>query len=119
MSDAKVLEALIGAVERIGQRQAAYEVVVHRILGMLEVHNEKLDGILEAATVEPGPSPMAEVLAEILASMREQTALLAGLPAALGETIRDELQKELEAEGYETEPAVPGAFHNTDEDEAP
>jgi len=126
VSDVKVLGDLAAAVfrveqsqARIEQRQAAYEVVAHRIIGMLEVHNEKLDAILEAATVEPAPSPLAEALAQILASMREQTALLTGLPAALGETIRDELQKELEAEGYETEPAVPGAFHDTDEDEVP
>ena len=53
---------LAAALARIEQRQAAYEVVAHRLIGMLEVHNEKLDAILEAATVEPGPSPTTEVL---------------------------------------------------------
>src|SRR5438270_6984285 len=52
---------------------------------MLEIHNEKLDAILEAATVEPGPSPTAEILKQILATMQEQTALLQGLPDAIGE----------------------------------
>jgi hypothetical protein len=53
---------LAAALARIEQRQAAYEVVAHRLIGMLEIHNEKLDAILEAATVEPGPSPTTEVL---------------------------------------------------------
>lgn len=53
MADQEVFAALA----RIEQRQAAYEQVAHSILGMMEVHNEKLDAILEAATVEPGPSP--------------------------------------------------------------
>ena len=79
---------------RIEQRQAAYEVVAHRILGMLEVHNEKLDAILQAATVEPGPSPVAEILVQILDTMRRQTELLEGLPDAISETIRDEMQRE-------------------------
>src|SRR5206468_6529950 len=57
---------LAQALARIEQRQAAYEVVAHRLIGMLEVHNEKLDAILEATTVEPGPSPTTEVLKQIL-----------------------------------------------------
>lgn len=113
MSDANIVEILT----RIEQRQAAYEVVAHRLIGMLEVHNEKLDAILQAATQEVGPSPTVEVLKQILASLQAQEAILAGLPAALGETIRDELQKELEAEGYETEPAQPGSFDPPDQDE--
>ena len=45
------------------------------------------------------------MMAAILASLREQERLLGALPAALAVTIRDELQRELEGEGYETEPA--------------
>jgi hypothetical protein len=94
--DREIAEALA----RIEQRQAAYEIVAHRLIGMLEVHNEKLDAILEAATVEPGPSPIAEVLKQILATMQEQTALLQGLPDAIGEIVREELEAEWEpAEG--------------------
>ena len=59
MADQEILTALA----RIEQRQSVYEQVVHRILGCLEIHSEKLDAILEAATVEPGPSPVAEALA--------------------------------------------------------
>jgi hypothetical protein len=88
------------ALARIEQRQAAYEVVAHRLIGMLEVHNEKLDAILEAATIEPGPSPTTEILTQILAIMQEQTALLQGLPDAIGDIIREELEAEWEpAEG--------------------
>ena len=64
-----------------------------------------LEQVLEAATVEPGPSPLAETMAAILASLQEQERLLTKLPSALAVTIRDELQRELEGEGYETEPA--------------
>ena len=86
---------------RIEQRQAAYEIVAHRLIGILDVHNEKLDAILEAATVEPGPSPTTEVLKQILATMQEQTALLQGLPDAIGEIIRDELEADAEWESAE------------------
>lgn len=110
MADQEVLATLA----RIEQRQAMYEQVAHRMIGMMEVHNEKLDAILEAATTEPGPSPVAEALAAILTATQEQTKLLSGLPQALAETIRDEMQRELEAEGYETEPAEPGAFDDQD-----
>jgi len=112
-STASILEALA----RIEERQAAYEVVAHRLVDMLEVHNEKLDAILEAATVEPGPSPVAEALQTLLAATEEQTKLLASLPEVLAVSIREELQRELEAEGYETEPAVPGAFDRPDDED--
>jgi hypothetical protein len=103
---------LATVLARIEQRQAAYEVVAHRLIGMLDVHNEKLDAILEAATLEPGPSPTTEILQQILATMRQQTALLEALPAAISETIRDEMQRELE--DLEMEPAE-GAFDSADE----
>ena len=107
---------LAQALARIEQRQSAYEVVAHRLLGILEVHNEKLDAILEAATVEPGPSPTTEVLQQILATMRQQTALLERLPATISDTIRDEMQREFEEElELEMEPAE-GAFDRRDED---
>lgn len=106
--------AILEALARIEERQAAYEVVAHRIVGMLEVHNEKLDAILEAATTEPGPSPVAEALKELVAAVEDQTQLLTSLPDVLAVAIREELQRELEAEGYETEPAVLGAFDRPD-----
>lgn len=113
MADQEVLAVLA----RIEQRQAAYEQVAHSILDMMAVHNEKLDAILEAAMGEPGPSPVAEALAGILAATQEQTKLLSGLPDALAVTIREEMQRELEAEGYEMEPAVPGSFGDPDDDD--
>ena len=96
---------LAAALARIEQRQAAYEVVAHRLIGMLEIHNEKLDAILEAATVEPGPSPTTEVLTQILAAMQLQTELLQGLPDAIGEIIREELDPDWEPaeEAFERE----------------
>ena len=109
-------ESLMEALTRIEQRQAAYEIVAHRLIGMLEIHNEKLDAILQAATVEPGPSPTTEILNQILATMQRQTELLEGLPEAISETIRDEMQREFEEEfEVEMEPAE-GAFDRRDED---
>ena len=98
MSDGQKLKDVAEAVLRIEERQAAYEQVAHRILGMLQVHNEKLDAILEAAVGEPGPSPVQALLGEILESMRAQEHLLRELPTSLAETLREEMDHELESE---------------------
>jgi hypothetical protein len=82
---------LAAAMARIEARQAAYEAVARRVLDTLEVHTEKLDAIIEAATREPGPSPVAEILTAILSSLREQEGLLLDLPQALTEAMRGEL----------------------------
>jgi hypothetical protein len=98
---------LAAAVARVEARQAAYEVVARRVLDTLEVHTEKLDAILEAATREPGPSPVAEALAAILSSLREQESLLLDLPQALTEAMRGERRpgaEEGDAEEPEMEP---------------
>jgi hypothetical protein len=99
MIDTDHTDALLAAVARIEQRQTAYEQVAHRMLDILEVHGEKLDTILAAANREPGPSPVLGVLAEILESLREQEGLLAELPGALAETIRDEWLHEPDVDG--------------------
>jgi hypothetical protein len=99
---------LAAAVARIEARQAAYETVARRVLDTLEVHTEKLDAILEAATREPGPSPVAEALAAILSSLREQESLLLDLPRALTEAMRGERRpgaEEGDAEESEINPA--------------
>jgi hypothetical protein len=113
MSEAKALAEMLAAVRRIEERQAAFDQALRRVMGALEIHNEKLDAILAAATREPGPSPVATMLGEILTTMQDQARLLEELPGALAETIRDELARE--AEGVEMEPAEPGAFDRTDE----
>ena len=50
MSETGHLDALSVAVARIEQRQIAFEHVANRMIDILEVHNEKLDAILEAAS---------------------------------------------------------------------
>ena len=117
MSDSHTLGELTAAVARIEQRQLAYEEVALRQLDTLAVLNEKLDAVLDAATREGGPSPVQELLTQILASLTEQAELLAGLPDALAETIRDELQRELAAEEPEMEEAGPESF--ADEEPGP
>jgi hypothetical protein len=122
VSDTDHTGVLLAAIARIEQRQTAYERVAHRMLDILEVHREKLDAILAAANREPGPSPVLGVLAEILESLREQESLLAELPGALAETIRDEWLHEPDVDGEPDaddpamEPAGSGAFDDrTDE----
>ena len=46
MSKSDDVAALAEALARIEKRQAVYETVAHRMIGMMEVHNEKLDAIL-------------------------------------------------------------------------
>jgi hypothetical protein len=106
---------VLAAVTRVEARQAIVEQVLHRIMDALEIHNEKLDAILEAATREPGPSPVAAMLGEIVTTMQEQTRLLGELPDALSETIRDELAREIEDEDVEMEPAEPWDVGEADE----
>lgn len=99
-------------LQRIEQRQAAYEVVAHRTLGMHEVHNEKLAAILAALVKEPAPSPVATALTDMLASMREQVALLSGLPNAL-EIMMDRKIADVLDDAM-MEPARPGMFDGPD-----
>jgi hypothetical protein len=111
-SDTEFLGEMKAAMARIELRQTVHEEVALRVVDMLAIHNEKLDAILAAATREPGPSPVLGVLAEILESLREQESLLAELPGTLAVTIRGELQRELDAEDPEMEPAGPDFFDN-------
>ena len=118
MSDLGNGADVMATMQRLEARQEVVEQVLRRIMGALEIHNEKLDAILEAATREPGPSPVAAMLGEILTTMQDQARLLGELPGALAETIRDELAREIEAEGVEMEPAEPGSFDQADETSA-
>lgn len=52
------------------------------VMDRLDVQSEKLDAVLDAMTTEPGPSPVAEALQQILAELREQSILLRGLAGA-------------------------------------
>jgi len=92
------------ALARIEVRQQAYEVVASRILDTLQIHTEKLDAILEAATQSPGPSPVGETLGQILTALREQGALLEALPSSIAESLREM------DEDAEMGPAQPDGF---------
>ena len=98
---------LAATLARIEQRQTAYERVAHEIVSAMSVHTEMLTAILQAATIDPGPSPVAEALQQISLGLREQTALLVELPTALAGVIREEMAVDFDAD--ETEP-VEGAF---------
>ena len=89
---------LLASAGRIERAQEGFVVVADNILTALEVHTEKLDAILEAATKDPGPSPTAELLKEIVVALTAQSALLAALPDAFAKTVRVELEREIEEE---------------------
>ena len=102
---APTLEAIAAAQDRIEQRQAAYEIVAHRILGCLEVHNEKLDVLLAAAEPPSGPSPVQEVLTDILAAMQQQAAALEALPNGIVQALREDDAADLTDEDMDIEGA--------------
>ncbi len=102
---APTLEAIAAAQDRIEQRQAAYEVVAHRILGCLEIHNEKLDALLAATEAPPGPSPVQELLAGILAAMQQQAAALEALPDGIVQALREDAAADLTDEDMDIEGA--------------
>ena len=110
-SDDKTAE-LLAAVGRIERTQERFVAAADNILSALEVHNEKLDAILLAATKEPGPSPTAALLKQIVESLTDQSALLELLPGAFAAKLREELdrdiEEEIDAEGEDAwEPADP------------
>ena len=110
--DDDMATALLAIAGRLERAQERFATVAGDNLTTLEAHTEKLDAILEAATKEPGPSPTAKLLQEIVTALTAQSALLAALPDAFARTVRDELEREIvediEAEGDEAwEPAEP------------
>jgi hypothetical protein len=109
MSDSKLNE-LTAAVKRIEAFHGAVDHTLRAIMTALEVHNEKLDAVLLAATREPGPSPVAQALGQIVTALNTQTELLTALPEALAETIRDELERDAALDDLDREPAEPGSF---------
>lgn len=98
---------LAATLARIEQRQTAYERVAHEIVSAMSVQSEMLTAILQAATIDPGPSPVAEALQQIALGLKQQTALLIQLPSMLAGVIRKEMAVDFEED--ETEPAE-GAF---------
>ncbi len=109
MSDSKSDETL-AVLGRIEAFHGAVDFTLRQIMRSLEIHNEKLDAVLLAATREPGPSPVAEALEKIVSSLDAQTELLTALPEALGRTIREELERDAELDDLDMEPAELGAF---------
>jgi len=97
---------LAAILDRIEQRQAAYERVAHELVSAIGVQTEMLTAILKAATVDPGPSPVAEALQQISLGMRETNALLIQLPDMLATVIREEMTVDLDDDG--TEPTEDG-----------
>ena len=107
---------LLAVAGRIERAQERFVTVADNILTSLEAHTEKLDAILEAATKEPGPSPTAKLLKEIVASLNEQSEVLNALPAAFARTLREEMDRDLEEE---VDAEGTDAWESADEDDKP
>lgn len=78
MNDGSVAK-MLAVLDRIEKRQAAYEVIAHKILTCIEVQNEKLGLIIAEMNRDPGPSPTTAVLTEILGTMKRQAELMEGM----------------------------------------
>lgn len=70
--------------DTIEQRLAKHEQVLVRILATLETHTAMMEAIHEAVRPTPGPSPVGEALAAVIAKLDE-------LPDRIGQVIREEL----------------------------
>lgn len=92
---------------RLEARQIAHESVMRTMLSIMQMHGEKLDAVLQAATLDPGPSPVAEALQQIALGMKQTNTLLIQLPNMLATVIREEMAVDLD--DVEMEPAE-GAF---------
>jgi hypothetical protein len=107
------------ALARVEQRQAAYELVAHRIIERLEVQSAQLERLIEAASSVPENSPVATALLELARAMGEHTAAIEALPETLGGLISERVEAALYEEGYDPEqPARVGGVALDGEDEA-
>lgn len=75
MNEALVTKMLAG-IDRIEKRQAAYEVVAHRILSCLDMHIEKFDRLIAEVRGENGGNPITASIIEIRDGFNQQVDLL-------------------------------------------
>ena len=85
------------------RRLTQIEQTLHIVVGLLEIHGAKLDAILEAATVEKGPSETANLLKAIASAQAETNELLQDLPTNIAVMFREESERE------DDEPAMEAA----------
>ncbi len=105
MDDLRSMADMATAVQRVLNNQSAIMYSLRSILDVQEVQGAKLDAIMEAATVEAGPSPLSKALESIAANMRQNTRMLEELPEKLAAMIADEIAIEIDAATFE--PAAP------------
>ena len=101
MDDPRPMADMATAVQRVLNNQSAIMYSLRSILDVQEVHGAKLDAIMEAATVEAGPSPLTEALERIATNMRQNTRILEELPEKLAAMIADEIAVEIDAATFE------------------
>lgn len=72
--------------EKLDSLQTSVDTLARGLILMTETmatHSEMLGQILEACSIEPEESPLAEILEDICGAIQQQTAALAGI----GETL--------------------------------
>ncbi|MBS0984260.1 hypothetical protein [Gluconobacter cerinus] len=95
-ANASELSAIRAEMREMREAQERFVLVGERIITMLSVVNDKTDLLIEAATKEPGPSPVAKMLEAVLEALREQQAILSRLPAELAAAIHDDEEEQSE-----------------------
>lgn len=73
-------------LEKLDSLQTTVDTLARGLILMTETlatHSEMLGQILEACSVEPGESPLTEILEEIAGGIQQQTAALEGIGATL------------------------------------
>lgn len=75
MNETLVTKMLAG-IDRIEKRQAVYEVVAHRILSCLEIHNEKFERLIAEVRGESGGNAITSAITETRDNSNRQVELL-------------------------------------------
>lgn len=74
---------MAGEVGRLRSDFRTYDRGLHVLAEAVATMNEKLDTILEAVTEEPGPSPIHDLLQQLVHAVQEQGATLTRIEARL------------------------------------
>ena len=73
-------------LKKLDSLQTTVDTLARGLILMTETmatHSEMLGQILDACSVEPGESPLTEILEEIAGAIQQQTAALTGIGATL------------------------------------
>ena len=75
MNEALVAKMLAG-IDRIEKRQIAYEVVAHRILSCLEIHNEKFERLIAEVRGDNGGNEITSAIIDTVSNSNRTVEIL-------------------------------------------